>query len=158
MVWMLSEARVHVASASNPLEAGRIVASSLLISHGVRREVLAAVYLEWIGVWLLAHGSRVRRLWPDADAVEGWVRAVLRGARLGARLEREPRLPQSGLCVYTGDWRAESLEAAGLSRTAFYDSTGGVECIGRMVLPHPRWLAPAVVNILWDRLEAGLRV
>ena len=155
---MLSAARVHVASASNPLEAGRIVASSLLISHGVRREVLAAVYLEWKGFWLLVHGSRVRRLWPDADAVEGWVRAVLRGARLGASLEKEPRLPLQGLCVSTGDRRAGGFWAARSSRVAIYDPVEGVKCLGRLVLPQPRWLAPAVVNVLWDRLDAGLRV
>ncbi len=151
--------RVHIASASNPLEAGRIVSSSLLVSHGVRREALAAVYLEWEGVWLVALGSRVRRLWPDADALEGWVKAVLRGARLGAWVEEEIRLSLKGLCVSTGVRVAEGFESAGLARVAFYDDAGGVgDCLGKLVVPTPRWLAPAVVNILWDRLDAELKV
>ncbi len=150
-------ARLHVASASTPLEAGRIVASSLLLSHGVRADAAAAVYLEWAGLWLFVEGRSVRRLWPDADAAEGWVRAVLRGARLGASLYKAWRPPSRGICVEASKPDSTGLSAlAAQPRVAFYDYPGS--CLGVVGVPVDKWLAPAVVNIIWDRVERGLHM
>ncbi len=74
-------------------EAARFIASALLLSHSIRLDAVAAVRVS--GSWVVARGSRVRHLRPDADTAEGWLRAVLKGRaeRLGAEVSSEPPDP-----------------------------------------------------------------
>ncbi|WP_062662094.1 hypothetical protein [Aeropyrum camini] len=160
--------RIHIGAAGTPLEAGVFISSSLLLSHGVRQGVLAAVRLG--ARWILARSSDVRRLYPDADSLEGWVKAVLRGRPLGASLiqggVRDVMSyigvkPEELLCVdYAGGgvWRDEEKLAA--YRRAVYgdklcSEAGAAE---RVYTPAPLNVAPALVNIVWDRVDAGLGI
>ncbi|BAA80735.2 hypothetical protein APE_1734.1 [Aeropyrum pernix K1] len=162
-----SVGRVHIGAAGSPLEAGVFLSSSLLLSHGVRQGVSAAVRLG--GKWIVVRSSEVRRLYPDADSLEGWVKAVLRGRPLGASVVRgsfDHILSLLGLgrgrllCVEQGEGRWIGVERLGIYRGAVY---GGGLCseagaVERVFTPAPPSLAPALVNILWDRADAGLGV
>lgn len=150
--------RIHVGYAQTPLEAGGFMAAATLLSHGIRNGVVAAVSLR--GTWIVVESSRLRRLYPDADSLEGWVKAVLRGSPLGAVVSQLLDLKGMGeyVCLQPSD-RLDygAISAISSVRTAVY----GVEslCKNRRVyrIPaRPRHAAPSLVNIVWDRVEASL--
>jgi len=81
--------RIHVLPEwPGPQEAAGFLVSSLLISHGIRREALALIRVR--GGLLAAPGWTLRQLRPDLDTAEGWLRAALSGKarRLGATILR----------------------------------------------------------------------
>ncbi len=79
--------------ATNIEDAAKFLVYSLLISHGIRRDVLAEVKLG--EKWIIAPGNRIRHLRPDADTSEGWIKAVLRGRKLGAEVRKIPLIPNT---------------------------------------------------------------
>ena len=152
--------RLHVAASDDELEAGYIITYSLLLSHGVRADTSVAVLYRG-RTWILVEGRSVRRLWPDADTVKGWVRAVLRGnKRLGAKLARhgewEPPL-RGVLCVNPEKPLNGDPDPLSQSRIAVYNPVElGAACKYEAGGGVPLPFTPAVINILWDRLEEGL--
>ena len=158
--WLLEGlVRVHVLpSWPGVYEAGVFIASSLLVSHGVRRDSAALVARG--DYWLVARGDRVRHLRPDADSLEGWVRAVLRGRPLGAsvcpRGSLAPRITLR-VCTSGGDVLGigEALARAKPPYVLEYREVGGCDAsLGASWMP--LHLAPAVVNVVIDRVLGGL--
>ena len=145
-------ARLHVLARPSPIgEAARFIASALLVSHGIRRDTMAVVLLE-SGEWIVVRGWEARHLRPDIDSAIGYVRAVLRGARLGGEVVEEP--PGSvGVCRAVGGEGEFLHRVLPLNPPAtFYYGVGSVEgCRGAWA---PGWLAPgfapALVNALLD--------
>ncbi len=135
-------------------EAARFLAASLLISHGIRRDAVAAVRVG--GRWIIAPGSRVRHLRPDADTAEGWVRAVLRGARLGGIVARAPPGPVGTVYeIVPGDPRG--LKMLGGEPVTICLPPCPYE--GKIVVEAPDWPSWSIVevaNIIVDRRGAGL--
>jgi hypothetical protein len=79
--------RVHIyTNPEDALDVAKFIAGSLLLSHGIRRDTVAVVRLK--DLWLIAPGDRVRHLRPDEETLEGWVKAVLKGANLGVTMVR----------------------------------------------------------------------
>ncbi len=69
--------RVHVLMDVKSLgDIAVFLTSSLLLSHGIRRDVVSVIKLK--NSWLCVPGFRVRHLRPDFDSALGWVRAVLK--------------------------------------------------------------------------------
>ncbi len=146
--------RLHVLPDPRSLwEAASFIASSLLLSHGIRTDAAALVRVR--GQWILAEGARVRQLRPDADSAEGWIRAVLKGKRLGAELLKDPPQPV-GHVVLLKRGASRGLEKLPVGDvTVCYGSCPyeRAEALGSPDWP-PYKLA-AVVNILLDRMELG---
>jgi len=91
--------RTHILLAHLPLEDTiEFVVSSLLLSHNIRSDTLAIVPFK-SGVWLYIPGDRIRHLRPDFDTAMGWFKAIVRGARLGARFDKELMAPQGCIAV-----------------------------------------------------------
>ena len=146
--------RLHVLpDPKSAWEAAAFIASSLLLSHGIRRDTAALVRVG--GKWILAEGARVRQLRPDADSAEGWVRAVLRGKRLGAQLLESPPPPVGRVVLL------EKGAPGGLEELPVGDVTvcyGGCPYEEAETLGSPDWppyKLAATVNIVLDRMEAG---
>ena len=135
-------------------EAARFLAASLLISHSIRRDTVAAIRVG--GKWIIASGARVRHLRPDADTAEGWVRAVLRGAMLGGVVSESPPDPVGTVYeIVPGDPR-------GLKRLGGEPLT---VCLppcpyrDKIVVEGPDWPSWSIVevaNIIVDRRSVGL--
>ncbi|MEB2836062.1 MAG: hypothetical protein GSR80_000074 [Desulfurococcales archaeon] len=148
------------------------IVNSLLVSHGIRPD--AAAFLRLRRGWLWVPGSGIRHLRPDADSSEGWVRAVLRGRSLGARIVGDPAelqiLPEGALCIETVADVGATLCRGSLAGArhvvvtyVWASKSWGepplpIECLERcqLKLATPLALSPAVVNIILDRVEAGL--
>ena len=147
--------RLHVLpTPRSTWEAAAFIASSLLLSHGIRRDAAALVRVG--GKWILAEGSRVRQLRPDADSAEGWVRAVLRGRRLGALVLEEPPPPR-GRVVLLREGAPGGL--GGLPGAPVTVCYSGCPYEPERELGAPGWppyRLAAVVNIVLDRMELGV--
>ncbi len=161
--------RIHVAPEPlEPGEAGLFIAASLLLSHGVRPCTLALVRLR--GAWIAAPSWSIRQFRPDEDSRAGWVKAVLRGKKLGAHVAPPAASPEEVLeaigvkpaaatrCVAARPpTRPEALEAAARALLEglplAYTARG---CSREPTLGAPPTIAPAIVNIAVDRLQAGL--
>ncbi len=165
--------RAHILPGSNSIgEAASFLISSLLISHGARVDSIAAVEIE--GFWIIAYGDRIRHLRPDQDSAEGWVRAVLykgRHRQLGASvLDRPPRTGNSVYCIKDEpgakglNWFKDTFPTSGLHDLLTFIYLGGREttfpfqCEENIAIEIniPRHLKPALINIILDRIEAGL--
>ncbi|MCE4603847.1 MAG: hypothetical protein F7B20_02635 [Aeropyrum sp.] len=151
--------RIHVGIASSILEAGEFLSSALLISHGLRTNVVVAVRFR--NVWIVAGPGGVRHLYPDAPSLEGWVRAVLAGKNLGARLvvgDNGLNLDLNGAVCVNNSGSVEGLEALAAARAAIYgDNKALCKGIPKVGIPVSRIsIAPAVVNVIWDRRDYGL--
>ncbi len=146
----------------NYYDAAMFLVNSLLISHGIRRDALAIVRVG--SRWVLAPGASVRHLRPDADTAIGWVRAVLRGKRLGATVEGDPPgFPG----VYTvdpgeGDPRCLCSAADKVNGGTPACFSSAEECaqyykvVDGCSASLEAWRSVAIVNILVDRIRAGL--
>jgi len=159
--------RIHVLPSPTSFEeASAFIVNSLLLSHGIREDSAAVVRVG--GEWVYASGDSVRHLRPDADSSEGWLRAVLRGRRLGARrLERLDIPPLAvSVCLRCGPGEGLNLdplkillEATGAIYILYISGDEDVNlCRGRGwgAIPLRPHIAVAVVNIVLDRIEAGL--
>ncbi len=149
--------RIHVLPGPVTVrDAASFLASALLVSNAVRRRSVAAVEVG-DGLWLYVAGDVVRHLRPDADTAEGWVRAVLRGKKgLGGRIaSAPPSLPEGYLTVSvdSGPGGCRIVRSNGYY-IVYAPGLGAGPRLGMAGLPP--WLAPAVVNVVIDRLEAGL--
>jgi len=147
--------RLHVLPQATIQEAARFITGALLLSHGVRQDTAALVRVG--GRWLLAEGPRVRRLTPDADTSEGWVRAALRGARVGAVLLDSPPEPLGSVVV------VEAGDGSGLARVPMPPVTLCYGSCPEGWRPEVRlsgfgdaWRSVVVANIVLDRIEEGL--
>lgn len=68
---------VHMLLTPQSLEyVATFLVSSLLISHGIRKDTISIIKLSKL--WLCAPGSKLRQLRPDLDSSVGWIKAVLR--------------------------------------------------------------------------------
>ena len=86
--------RVHLYPNPEDLkDAAIFLVHALLISNNVRRDTIAGLYLR--NKWIITYGDKVRQLRPDADSSEGWLRAVLKGKRLGAIITDSPHIPDN---------------------------------------------------------------
>ena len=162
---MFSALRIHVLPGPVDLdEAASFLVSSLLLSHGIRRNTVAIVELD-IGL-LAAPGWSLRQLRPDLETATGWVRAVLykgKARGLGALILRGIR---SGDILQT----AASLGFQAIRTCSGHPQLAGWELGGKAIIVHGEgpggrcWLsAPcrppcraAVSNIILDRIGARL--
>lgn len=136
---------------------------SLLISNGIRRDTASIVGVG--GKWIIAPGDRVRHLRPDADTSEGWVRAVLRGKRLGAILLEEPPI-LDGVTVLLHEGEVEGGELSTLYDASTpivlcYTSSSVEDCSGRVegIIRVPDWgywRTAIIANIILDNSGGGL--
>ncbi|MCE4619512.1 MAG: hypothetical protein F7C33_00645 [Desulfurococcales archaeon] len=144
----------------NTYDAARFLVYSLLISNNARRDTLAQVRVG--AKWIIAPGDKIRHLRPDADTSEGWVRAVLRGKKLGALLSENPLIPESGTRIEirhsrTGSQklditRVEPPVTACLHRGTTCDSESALSF---EVRDWGVWRTVLVLNIILDRIWAG---
>ncbi|MCE4601140.1 MAG: hypothetical protein F7C38_06200 [Desulfurococcales archaeon] len=157
--------RVHIyPKPRNIREASRFLAMSLLISNGIRKNTVSVTRLD--GKWIIASGDKLRHLRPDADTSEGWVRAVLKGKKLGAILLDNIQVPgEAALIVHRVGAGGESLRRDGLAGERIFCYLEGedeaVECPvrARSVYSVPAWgvwRSAVLVNIILDRIESGL--
>ncbi|MEB3779316.1 MAG: hypothetical protein GSR85_03695 [Desulfurococcales archaeon] len=164
--------RVHILPEAKDLrEAALFLVSSLLISHGARKDTMAIVQIE--ETWITAYGDKIRHLRPDQDSSEGWVKAVLykgKYKKLGASITSTPIVPLSeGYCIGNGVIGLNNIKDIihlesnnNVTLTFIYiDKTGKFintckESIN-LELEVPRPLRPALINIVLDRIEAGLK-
>lgn len=159
--------RLHILPVRLDVEAIAIfLASTLLISHGVRRDTLVAVNLG--STWLWVPGDKIKYLGPDIDTAKGWVKAVLRGKNgLGAFFKgKEPECKDAKIvyliknsleinmaknivvapkyCIYYFNNLNEALQ---YNREAdIVIGLGGAHL----------YMGPVIVNIIIDRIEVGL--
>jgi len=161
--------RVHILPRpKSTREASTFIVNSLLLSHGIRSDATAIVRIG--DAWIVAPGASLRHLRPDSDSAEGWLRAVLRGRRLGAfklGCLEDVLKDASPACIYYG--RESLLAVEALERLAqaggrlhiMYlhgpDEDVEVHCSLLEALPLPPYLAVAVVNIMLDRVQVGLK-
>jgi len=169
-----SPRRVHVLLIETDVQTmAAFIVNSLLVSHGIRLD--AAALLRLRHGWLWVPGSGIRHLRPDADSSEGWVRAVLRGRSLGARIVGDHAvlevLPGEALCIEVAANAGATLcrgSPGGARHVVItYGRTRGrprakphlqLACLERcwLELAAPLALSPAIVNVVLDRVEAGL--
>lgn len=153
--------RIHITPDNLTIEeASLFIVSSLLVSHGIRREAEA-----WVKVgdsWVVARGSKIRQLRPDPVSAEAWLRAVVyRGKteRLGAEVLKDIE-PPPGLCV-SGEGEVPVEEVIGSDLRSGRDVVlwYGKGCReASLGIPILRvWMMPALTNILVDRVMAGLQ-
>ncbi|MEB3817044.1 MAG: hypothetical protein LRS46_03785 [Desulfurococcales archaeon] len=171
--------RIHILiDSGKPRDIAIFLVNALLISHGIRRDVLAA--FRWGNAWIAAPGDRVRHLRPDMDTAEGWIRRVIKEpGRLGTtlidpqRLEALPCLVVRGGNPHPSHGSLKQLEdtiyvlAKSSSRLLLLYKSGGAsksaeysyiaKCVESLdiALPLPLAHLPAIMNILLDRIEAG---
>ncbi len=157
--------RIHILPEKvSPAGAGLFLVSSLLISHGVRRDSEAWVRVG--GKWLIVKGSTVRQLRPDAISSEAWVKAAVykgKAERLGARIADltldEVLDPARTYCV-SNKYRIVYDEYSRVWYGYFIYVSRPDLCpadIDRMLgAPGLLWMAPALVNSILDRLSVGL--
>ena len=152
--------RIHAYKAQGIDDASMFLVNSLLVSHGIRKDATAIV--EVSGHWIIAPGSRIRHLRPDYRTRTGWIRYVLRrGGGLGATITRSrpQELGDGLLCIGSGG--SASLEEA------LAECRGGCivaynwpweECrvVADPGIDIESYMLPALVNILLDRMWAGL--
>ena len=157
--------RIHIYPKPRSIrEASRFLAMSLLISNGIRKNTVSVTRLE--GKWIIAPGDRLRHLRPDADTSEGWVKAVLRGKRLGAAVLDSIQVPGEAVLIVHGDEMGvsgESLRREELAgeRIFCYLEDEDVGCPVKAhrvygVPPWGVWRSAVLVNIILDRVESGL--
>ncbi|MCE4598691.1 MAG: hypothetical protein F7C81_00640 [Desulfurococcales archaeon] len=160
--------RVHILPEAKDLrEAALFLVSSLLISHGARKDTIAIVQIE--ETWITAYGDKIRHLRPDQDSSEGWVKAVLykgKHKKLGASISNTPIISlRDGYCVGYGIVRLKNikdiihLEIRDKSTLKFIymdklDDTCKESINLEVEMPRP--LRPSLINIILDRIEAGL--
>ncbi len=163
-------ARIHVAKRLLSIEeAGLFIASSILLSHGIRPCTIAVVRLH--RTWIIAPSWSIRQFRPDEDSRTGWIKAVLRGKKLGAMLTPieatiEEALNSIGvrpqreqLCI--AEEKPPTLRALEAAAKAALEGKQIIyatkrECSKAPTLGAPAPIAPAIVNIAADRLQAGL--
>jgi hypothetical protein len=167
--------RVHIAVGRLSLEEAAVfLASALLTSHGIRRDTLAIINIK--NTYIIIPGWSVRHLRPDLDTARGWIRAVLRGKPLGARVSMAPPSYPSGCClrvVASASLRYRctcSARPKGTATILYYTGAdkdgepsprpssceGCPEFAGELALPTPLSLAPAIINTELDRIRVGL--
>lgn len=150
--------RLHVwPNPSGLLEAAKFIAGSLLLSHNIRRDTIAAVRIG--DHWIIAYGDRVRHLRPDEENLEGWIKAILKGksSKLGVTLSVEPpAVIGETLCVASeGLGLLELLHTLrGLPCTIIYGR--GWECSIKVRKPSriEDYMLPPLVNIILDNMES----
>ncbi len=147
--------RIHVYT--NPeslLDAAKFIAGALLLSHGIRRDTVAVVKLR--DVWLIALGDKVRHLRPDEETLEGWIKAVLRGARLGVIVARtKPAYTGYRICLNTmGPPLLEILRTPKRDAyTVFYSNEEECDTTYRKPDKLKEYMIVPLVNIVLDNLE-----
>jgi len=148
--------RLHVLpSPGSRYEAARFIASALLLSHSIRVNAIAAVRVG--GTWVVAAGGRVRHLRPDADTAEGWLRAVLRGSRLGAELRDDPPEPVGRRILLLPGSPRGLARLPGEPVTICYGSCPYVDFEEVEGPAWPSWSLAEAANIIVDRVSVGLR-
>jgi hypothetical protein len=147
--------RVHVyADPRDLLDVARFIAGALLLSHGIRRDTVAVVKLG--DSWLVAPGDRVRHLRPDEETLEGWIKAVLRGAMLGVvMVKSKPSYDGYRVCLSLEG--SPLIEMLRMPRRDTYvlDYSSMEECDVRYRRPgrlREYMLAP-LVNMIIDNIE-----
>jgi len=145
--------RLHVLPQAGISEAARFITGALLLSHGARRDTAALVRVG--DSWILARGGGIRHLRPDADTAEGWVRAVLRGARLGGEVMSRPPPPVGRIILVSG---GSGRGLAGLSSPPATLCYGSCPYAWEDVVEgfDDAWRSVVVANIVLDRFERGL--
>ena len=153
--------RIHAYKAQDIDDASMFLVNGLLISHGIRRDTTAIVELS--GRWIIAPGSRIRHLRPDQGTRTGWIKHVLRkGGGLGAAVTttRPRELGEELVCVGPGGSVSleDALAGCRSSCRVAYNWPWPGDCVitadpGMSVEPY---MLPALVNIILDRIWAGL--
>jgi len=145
----------------NTYDAARFLVYSLLISNNARRDTLAQVRVG--SKWIIAPGDKIRHLRPDADTSEGWVRAVLRGRKLGAVLSENPLIPEKSVRIEVRHARTGSrkLEITGIKPIVVACLNRGARCWldGALlfeVCDWGVWRTAVILNIILDRIWSGL--
>ncbi len=145
----------------NTYDTARFLVYSLLISNNARRDTLAQVRVG--AKWIIAPGDKIRHLRPDADTSEGWVRAVLRGKRLGALLSENPLIPEKGARIEIRHARTgpQKLDITGIKPPVIVCLHRGAECRLRGALLFEVhdwgvWRTAVILNIILDRIWSGL--
>ncbi|MEB3846852.1 MAG: hypothetical protein GSR74_02615 [Desulfurococcales archaeon] len=145
----------------NTYDAARFLVYSLLISNNARRDTLAQVRIG--AKWIIAPGDKIRHLRPDADTSEGWVRAVLRGKKLGALLSENPLIPEKGVKIEIRHARtgSQKLYITRMEPPVVACLHRGVECeLGEDLFYEVRnwgvWRTTVILNIILDRIWSGL--
>lgn len=151
--------RVHVYSEPlDLLDAARFIASTLLLSHKLRVDTVSAVRLK--NSWIIVRGDRVRHLRPDEESLEGWIKAVLKGKKLGAEISLKPIDPIGLVACITldGDKPLYYIMDLGEPITVTY-GTPVYECKHRLrpELDLPVFIQAGIVNMLLDNARVGLR-
>ncbi|MEB3780904.1 MAG: hypothetical protein GSR85_11870 [Desulfurococcales archaeon] len=155
--------RIHILLGSyNTRTIAHFIVSSLLISHGVRRNAEA-----WIQVkdkLLVVEGGRVRHLRPDLVSAESWVKAVLykgKADRLGATISTldQADMIDNKHCVDTSN-RLQVNIAHNKVAAFIYGNYKDEQCTGYIGLGADLFIGfrPALINIILDRLQEGLPV
>ena len=147
--------RIHIyINPEDELEAAKFIAGALLLSHGVRRDTVAVTRLR--GFWLIALGEKVRHLRPDEETLEGWMKAVLRGAKLGVILAKDKP-------IYTGFKICLNLEGPPLLEmlrmpkrevyVVIYSKVENCDSTYRKPGRLKEYMIAPLINIMIDNLE-----
>ena len=165
--------RVHILLTPQSLEhVATFLVSSLLLSHGIRKDTVSIVKLSKL--WLCAPGSSLRHLRPDLDSSVGWVKAVLRNRKrevLGSvKLRDLPSFDRHGferfsvLCSSQGKeiiknedvWWSMFSGYKGNKILVEYSERGDVMKANKVfTMEISCKYAPVLINISLDRIEEG---
>ncbi len=165
--------RIHILLTNQSLEyVATFLVSSLLLSHGIRKDTVSIVKLGKL--WLCAPGSRLRHLRPDLDSSVGWVKAVLRNRKkevLGAvKLRNLPSFDRYNfkrfgvLCLPKGKetmkcrdtWWFMFSSYNGNKILVEYSERSDVMKVNKVfTMGISCKYAPVLINISLDRIEEG---
>jgi hypothetical protein len=147
--------RVHVyTNPEDALDVAKFIAGSLLLSHGIRRDTVAVVRLK--DLWLIAPGDRVRHLRPDEETLEGWVKAVLKGANLGVTMVRaKPSYEGYRVCLSLEGLPLLEMLRMPRRDTYMVDYSSVEECDAKYRRPGKlrEYLLAPLINIILDNIE-----
>ena len=150
--------RIHIyINPEDELDVAKFIAGALLLSHGVRRDTAVVTRLK--GYWLIALGDRVRHLRPDEETLEGWIKAVLRGAKLGVILAKNKPI-YKGFNICLNHEGPPLLEMLRMPRREVYIVTYSrvEECNYTYRKPSrlKEYMIAPLINIIIDNLELSV--
>jgi hypothetical protein len=162
--------RIHYyPNPQNIEEAALFLTSSLLLSHGIRRDTVSIICFR--NKTIVLPGDRARHLRPDMESAKGWIKAVLFKRRnLGATVYREC-INIQGLTMEKGlltlvtkpeNSRAASIPDLNTIKlqyplTLYYTcKEPAIHYDLHFKIPCSPPCRAAILNIILDRIEAGL--